>query len=257
MDWPTPATLPALDSGEVHVWRIDVALGEADAQGLDTVLNREERERAARFRREGDRLRWTAARGAVRMLLGCYIGLPPDSLAFATGPHGKPRLAGPTMTHGGFRFNVSRSRDLALCAVARYREVGVDVEAIQPDFATDDIARRFFAPAERVALAALTAEARVAAFFACWTRKEAVLKARGSGLALGLGHFEVSVALDGPATVLAIHDDPAEAARWHLRGLDPGPGYAGALAVEGAAPVVSCWSWPGGLPLPPAAPADR
>jgi 4'-phosphopantetheinyl transferase len=121
------------------------------------------------------------------------------------------------------------------------------VEAIRPDFATDEVARRFFAPAEVAALEALPPGERVEAFFACWTRKEAYIKARGTGIALGLDRFEVSLAPNGPAALLVTRDEPAAAERWRLVALAPGEGYAGALVTDGPARV-DRWQWSSARP---------
>ena len=216
------------------MWRIPLTARDAERAALAALLTADERERAARFYLGRDRDRWTVARGALRAILARYANAAPQALAFGSGPHGKPSLAEPA---NDLRFNLAHSDALAICAVARGIEVGVDVEAIRPDAATEDVARRFFAPAEVVALAALPPALRTEAFFACWTRKEAYLKARGMGLTLGLDRFEVSLAPGVPAALVATHDDPVAAARWFLVSLDPGPGYAGALAMEGRAEV--------------------
>jgi len=239
---PAPSRRPGLDAASVHVWRIALAVPDAEQAERAAVLAPDERARAARFHFERDRRRWTAARGAVRAVLEGYAGVPAASLAFRVGPHGKPALDGPA-ARAGLEFNVSHSGDLALCAVTHARAVGVDVEAIRPDFATGEVARRFFAPAEVAALEALPSGERVEAFFACWTRKEAYLKGRGTGIALGLDRFEVSLAPGRPAALLATHDEPAAAARWRLVALAPGEGYAGALVTDGPARLV-CWQWP-------------
>jgi len=239
--WVAPAGRPALDADAVHVWRIALAVPDAEQADRVAVLSPDEAARAARFHFERDRRRWTAARGAVRAVLAGYTSLPAASLAFRVGPHGKPALDGPA-ARAGLAFNVSHSGDLALCAVTRTHAVGVDVEAIRRDFATDEVARRFFAPAEVAALGALPPGDRVEAFFACWTRKEAYIKARGTGISLGLDRFEVSLAPDRPAALLATHDEPAAAERWRLVALAPGEGYAGALVTDGPARL-HCWQW--------------
>jgi 4'-phosphopantetheinyl transferase len=240
--WVEPAGRPALDADAVHVWRIALAVPDAEQAERAAVLARDEVARAARFHFERDRRRWTAARGAVRAVLAGYAGVPAASLAFRVGPHGKPALDGPA-ARAGLDFNVSHSGDLALCAVTHERAVGVDVEAIRPDFATGEVARRFFAPAEVAALEALPPAERVEAFFACWTRKEAYIKARGTGIALGLDRFEVSLAPGRPVALLATQDGPVAAARWRLGALAPGEGYAGALVTDGPARL-ACWQWP-------------
>jgi 4'-phosphopantetheinyl transferase len=241
-DWLAPSAWPPpLAAGDVHAWRIGLAASAAELSQLESLLTAAERARAARFHFERDARRWTAARAALRALLAGYTGAAPSAIELETGPHGKPRLRGAARD---LRFNLSHSGELALCAIALGREVGIDVEEVRADRAGDDIARRFFAPAEVAALAALPAAARVEAFFACWTRKEAYVKARGAGLALGLDRFEVSLAPGSAAALLATHDEPAELERWQLSALDPGPGYAAALVVEGRA-AVRCWQWPG------------
>lgn len=241
-EWlPASAPPPVLDPSSVHVWRICLEVPDAEQAERAAVLSPDEMARAARFHFERDRRRWVAARGAVRAILAGYLGRSAPSLTFRIGPHGKPALDGPPAADG-LEFNLSHSGSLALCAVARGRAVGVDVEAIRPDFATGNIARRFFSRAEVAALEALPPAARVEAFFACWTRKEAYIKARGTGVALGLDRFEVSLAPDRPAALLATLDDPAAAARWRLVALRPGEGYAGAAVTDGPARL-SCWQW--------------
>ena len=241
-DWIAPSVWPPpLRAGDVHVWRIGLTASAEELSRLASLLTADEHARAARFHFERDARPWTVARAALRALLAGYTGAAPSAIELETGPHGKPRLRGAARD---VRFNLSHSGELALCAIALGQEVGIDVEAVRADRAGDDIARRFFAPAEVSALAALPAAARVEAFFTCWTRKEAYVKARGAGLALGLDRFEVSLAPGAAAALLATHDEPAEAARWQLGALDPGPGYAAALVVEGRA-AVRCWQWPG------------
>ncbi len=227
-----------LPADEVHVWKADLEPSAAQVQCFVEILSPDERARAARFHFARDRDRWTVARGQLRALLARYLGGLPDQFRFSLGPHGKPALAAPAGTH--LRFNLSHSAGLALYAVARGREVGVDVEALRPDFATDEIAERFFSPTERRALRAVPPERRCEAFFACWTRKEAYIKARGLGLAIPLDAFDVSLAPDEPAALLATRDEPGESVRWSLEALAPGPGFAGAVVAEGHGWRVSC-----------------
>jgi len=238
--WHTPDAFPALAADAVHVWRIALATCAAELTRRAGVLTADELARAARFHFERDRRRWIATRGAVRSLLAGYTGVPPTCVRFRLGPHGKPSLEEPD--GAGLEFNVSHSGELALCAVSRGRAVGVDVEAIRPEFATLSMARRFFAPAEGAALAALPQHEQTEAFFACWSRKEAYIKARGTGIALGLDRFEVSLTPGRPPALLATHDEPDAAERWKLVALAPGDGYAGALVTDGPARL-ECWQW--------------
>lgn len=245
-----PRALPALGRAEVHVWRAALDLEPARVAVFAETLSPDERDRAARFHFDRDRVRFTVARGVLRAVLGGYLGLPAAALAFDYGAHGKPSLAAavaraPRGAPGAdLRFNVSHSAGVALCAVTRGREVGVDVEGLRADFATDEIAERFFSPAERAALRTLPPEARCAAFFACWTRKEAYIKARGLGLSLALDAFDVSLAPGEPAALLATRDEPGATDRWLLRALDPGPGLAGAVVAEDRDWTLHCWTWP-------------
>jgi 4'-phosphopantetheinyl transferase len=181
------------------------------------------------------------ARGALRAVLGGYLGVPPAEVTFVYGAHGKPALDG---RHAALGFNVSHSGELAVVAAGWNRAVGVDVEAWRalPDLAA--LAARVFAPAERAVLDALAAVDRPAAFFRCWTRKEAFIKATGQGLAQPLDDFVVSLGPGEPARFLDIGGDAAALARWTLRDLTPREGYAGALVVERAprAVLVRAWS---------------
>jgi 4'-phosphopantetheinyl transferase len=136
---------------------------------------------------------------------------------------------------------MSRSSGLALYALAVGREVGVDLERVTA--ADEQVAEAMFAPGEVAALRGLPPSIRSDAFFACWTRKEAFIKARGEGLSFPLNGFEVSLAPDRPAALLAVHDDPAAAGRWSIHSLPAPDGYAAALVVEGCGGRLSCWTW--------------
>jgi 4'-phosphopantetheinyl transferase len=232
-----------LESDEVHVWRAALNLDTPRLTRLERTLSEDEHARAERFHFPQDRQRFVAARGLLRTLLGRYLGGEPGQVLFCYGPQGKPALAGES---GGetLRFNVSHSGELVLYAVSRGRELGIDIERLRPDFATEQIARRFFSAGEVAALQTLPAGEQRQAFFACWTRKEAYLKARGDGLSLDLKQFEVSLAPGKPAALLSTKHDPQEVLRWSLRDLTPGPGYVAALAVEGHDWRLRCWQWP-------------
>jgi 4'-phosphopantetheinyl transferase len=140
-------------------------------------------------------------------------------------------------------FNLSHSHRLALLAVARDREVGVDIEYLRVDVATEPLAEHFFSPQEVAALRALPDGLQAEAFFAAWTRKEAYIKARGRGLTSPLDQFAVSLSPGEPAKLLWVQGDDQEASRWSLRRLDPGPGYAGALAAESDDWALAFWQW--------------
>ena len=238
---PPPATLSA-SSGEVHVWRVSLDLDESRARLLRRTLSEEELKRTETYRFDRDRKDFTVARGLLRVILGRYLDVEPAELQFCHNVYGKPRLA--TRCGGDtLRFNLSRSHALSLIAVARCREVGVDVERIRSDVAFSLISDQLFSPGEAAAIRTLMPSMRRAAFFACWTRKEAYIKATGKGLSIPLDRFGVSVAPGEPAALLTTDWDPSEASMWSLRDVDPGAGYAGALAVQGHDWSLKCWNW--------------
>jgi 4'-phosphopantetheinyl transferase len=218
--------------GEVHVWRIELDCAERSAAVLRATLSLEEEQRAARFRSLELCARWTVAHGALRCILATYARCEPSVLVYRAGPHGKPALASPVQD---IPFNLSHTGGLALVAIAGSGRVGIDAEAVRSTIEVEDLSRRFFAPAEAAEIMALPPNARLAAFFTCWTRKEAFVKALGGGLSVPLDRFRVSIRSDEPARVLWV--DREESDRWSL--LDVGePGVAAAVVVEGPAPVL-------------------
>jgi 4'-phosphopantetheinyl transferase len=223
---PGPA-VPTISREEVHLWRIDLTL--ADSIGF-AVLSDDELERAARFHFENDRSRFKVARAALRTILGRYANLIPDALVFCQNAYGKPFLTNPRAA--GLHFNLSHSKDVALLGVAREREVGIDVEFMRHNFATTEVARHFFSSDEVATLAGVESRLRTRAFFNCWTRKEAYIKARGEGLSLALDSFDVSLKPGQPAALLNTRLDSTDVSRWSMHELFPVAGYAAAVAVE-------------------------
>jgi 4'-phosphopantetheinyl transferase len=178
----------------------------------------------------------------LRDILGRYLEVPPCELIFRYSAYGKPALVA-DVEDGRVRFNVSHSHEMALFAVTCDREVGVDIEFLGREIRGEEIAERFFSPRERATLRALPQEVKHQAFFNCWTRKEAYIKAHGEGLSLPLDQFDVSLAPGEPAALLATRGDAREAWRWSLQALTPGMGYIAALAVEGQSWQLACWQW--------------
>jgi medium-chain acyl-[acyl-carrier-protein] hydrolase len=229
--WQPTSSPPRLGEGEVHVWRVPLDQPEEYPARLRPLLSADEEARAGRFRFPRDRARFIVGRGLLRVLLGRYLSSPPERLRFAYGACGKPILAeGPAA--GGLCFNVAHSDGLALIGVTRGREVGVDLERLRPDLAMERLATNCFSAQELQDLRAVPREMRTQAFFHCWTRKEAYLKATGTGLSAALDRFDVTLRPGEPAMLLANRDDPDAVRRWSLRDLQPGPGFVGALVVE-------------------------
>ena len=242
--WKPMPTRLELNDPEIHVWRASLEEPPADERAWLETLSEDERLRAQRFHFERDRKRFVVGRGILRALLGRYLGGEPASVQFRYGDRGKPYLAG-EMSESRLCFNVSHSQGLALYAFARGREIGIDLEFARSLPDAENIALRFFSPSEKAAFRALAPNEKEAAFFKCWTRKEAYVKAVGDGLAFPLHQFDVSVSPGEPAKLLTIKGCPEIAERWFLEDLTPAPDYAAAVAVEGSGWQLNCWQWPG------------
>ncbi len=238
--WLEAPPRPHLGPGTVHVWRAPLDLDAGRLAELRLLLSDDEARRAGRFHFERDRNHFVAARGQLRLVLSRYLDAEPARRRFQYGNHGKPSLAGPA-GRDRLCFNLSHSHGLALLAVTWGRELGIDVEHVRPDVNRDGLARRFFSPREVEVYERLPPEARRRAFYHCWTRKEAFVKAVGSGLTFGLEQFDVSLAPGEPAALLAVRPAAEEAARWAMFDVDVGPEYAGALAVEGRPSELHFW----------------
>src|SRR6185503_16840317 len=204
--FPPPSGRIELGS-EVHVWRAQLDLGDGPRAKLEQTLSADERARAGRFHFEKDRHHYIAGRGSLRAILGRYLDLEPDQVRFSYNAFGKPGLD-PGAHQSSLHFNLAHSHGLALFAFNRNRQVGIDVEWIRPDFATHEIALRFFSPPEVSALCSLPSSLQPTAFFNCWTRKEAFIKARGLGLSLPLDRFVVTLAPDAAPALLSAQGDP-------------------------------------------------
>ena len=240
--WFPPPIKLTLAEDEVHVWRAALDLPSAQVQYLREILTADELSRADRFHFEKGQRHFIVGRGILRTILGRYLSVAPGHLRFCYNHHGKPFLTS-EFDHHKLNFNLSHSNGLALYAIARGREIGIDLERIRTNFEYEKIAERFFSPREVATLHTIPAEIKAEAFFNCWTRKEAYIKAQGEGLSLPLHSFDVSYTPGEPARLLATRDDPQEASRWALQELMPGDGYVGALAVKGCDWRHKCWQW--------------
>jgi 4'-phosphopantetheinyl transferase len=245
-NWTVPLRHPDLAGDEVHVWRAHLDCPDEDLRALERLLTPDERARAMRYRFLKDRVHFTVARGILRTLLGRYLNRQPSTLQFHYNQYGKPLLEESDQEYTP-TFNVSHSHGMALFAFTRGRGVGVDIEYMLPDRAEMSIARRFFSPYEVETLQAVPAAQQMQAFYSCWTRKEAYVKTRGLGLSLDLNLFDVSLVPDEPAALLNIREPGQRLEDWSLWNLEPGAGYAAALAVKGASCRVVCQEWANSL----------
>src|SRR5438046_3961564 len=176
--WPLSPDWPELARDEIHAWCAGLDELASDLTAFAETLSVGERQRAERFQFDRDRKRFIVRHGLLRMILGRYLNLEPARLSFTCESRGKPALAG-ILDGRTLHFNLSHSDGLALFAVARRFALGVDVERIRPIPEIDQIAGKFFSTRESATLNALPAEQKLEAFFNCWTRKEAYLKATG------------------------------------------------------------------------------
>jgi 4'-phosphopantetheinyl transferase len=213
------AAIPASD--EVQCWCVALDAAPETTARLYATLSCEERNRSARFRSERDRQRFIVAHGALHDLLGRCLGTDPGQLRFLYNEYGKPEL-GPEFG-GRLKFNLSHSADRALIAIAADADIGVDLEYMRGETDYAAIAGCFFSAAESEHLNKVPSHLYAQAFFSCWTKHEAYVKARGEGLAIPLPDLHPT--------------------RWSLHTLQPAPGYIGALAIEGTGWRLSQWHW--------------
>ncbi len=236
----TPLALP---HNEVHLWRVDLEAIRSEESRWREVLSSDELQRASRFHFEGDRQRYVAARSLLRRILAVYFSLTDRGriTVLSIPTKKKPSLA-PPYAGSGIKFNLSHSGGVALYAFSRERDLGVDVEHIRHDFEVEPLARRFFSPHEQNQLIGLSPTEKVEAFFRCWTRKEAYIKATGDGLSLPLTQFDVSLEPGSSDALAATRPNSSEARQWLLTEVSAGPGYTGAICVRGRDWKLKSWS---------------
>jgi 4'-phosphopantetheinyl transferase len=237
--WRASPVRPAVPLDHIDVWQICLDVPESDADPHNFLAS-DEMWRAERFHFARDRQRFVRCRSAAREILGRYLEVPPQNIRFIYETNGKPQITD-DQNQRQLRFNISHSSGLAVMAVVSGRAIGVDVEKIKSNVEYLDLAKRFFSTNEYRKLSAMPTNRLARAFFACWTRKEAFIKACGEGLSFPLSEFSVSIDPDAPATLQDVRTDPGAAARWSLINLEPREGYIGALAVEGPAQPIERW----------------
>ncbi|AYG69903.1 MULTISPECIES: 4'-phosphopantetheinyl transferase superfamily protein [unclassified Rhizobium] len=211
---------------DVWSWRLDAP--PTDLGASTTLLSLDERARADRFIHDHHRLRFVAARSGMRLILGRYLGLPPQAIRFNYGDHGKPSVSA-----GGaasIRFNLSHSADLAVLAVSDRYELGVDIEEIR--FLKEDVAKRFFSRREYGTLRSLPAECYLDGFYRCWTRKEAFIKAHGAGLSLPLDSFDVTFDWSSEPRLERLEGEPDAPENWIVLELATPINFAGAIVAS-------------------------
>jgi len=242
ISWPKGPSRVRLEQNEIHVWCAELDVDKELQQELFLQLSDDERQRADKFYFDRDRRRFIACRGRQRLILSRYLNVALGDIKFRYSSQGKPTLDIPE-SDAAIEFNTSNSSKLALFAICTEREVGVDIEHVRPLSDYEGLAHRFYAPLERKDLASLPEQQRLVAFFNCWTRKEAMLKATGTGLSFPLDQVVVSLLPGDPARLVSLQSDSATNENWCLHHLDPADGYVAALASQGESPQVRQWLW--------------
>jgi len=228
---PVAAIVPPVCSdGEVHVWFAAFGPKDPGPKAFAGLLDPQETARANRFMFPHHRERFIRAHGILRLVLAAYVGVPPAQISFTAGSYGKPMLA----NSDRFEFSLSHSGDGVAVAVSTGMRIGVDIELPRDMNDRDEFVRRNFSAGEIAAYEATGLPDRDRAFFQFWTRKEAFLKGLGLGLSRPLDSFTV-----GLGTPVAL-DAPGDG-DWSLHHLDPGDGFAGAVACDHPAPALHGW----------------
>lgn len=240
IQWQSGCGPTALSASEVHVWKISLEQSPELIRAYEGILSSDERRRAEDPSLEKERECFSLCRGFLRMLLGRYGGIAPEAIRFQKGKQGK-LILDPSFPDTDIEFTLSHSGRVALFALANGRRLGVDVEKIRATARLEEIARNLFSPAETEAIRGLPEDMRVNAFYACWTRKEAVTKALGGSIVELLDKVIVSTLPAGPAQLLQMPSGVADASAWRLHDLPVGEGYAAALCHEGHDAEVLLW----------------
>jgi 4'-phosphopantetheinyl transferase len=242
--WQSPLDKIRLSKGDVHVWIAEVdnpVLSEQDFLG---ILSDEEHKKAERFFFDQDKRRYIVCHGVLRTIIGKYhLGIEPGRLEFWYGPRGKPFLAD-KFSDGTLQFNQSYSKGLALYAFTKGREIGIDLEYIRFLPNARQIVAGSFSKLEQAAFNALPEREKKEAFFNCWTRKEAFIKAIGEGLYYPLDQFDVSLSPGEYPRLLRVAGMPGEASLWSLKSFTPAIEYKAALAIKCKDYNIIYWRFP-------------
>jgi 4'-phosphopantetheinyl transferase len=223
INMPASGEMEIVSNTDVDVWEIGLGI-DADAfRDCDSILTPADRQRAARYRFERDRRRFMTARAGLRSILARYTNRAPQELVFVTSAYGKPRLFGTQL-----EFNLSHSQNVALCAVAR-NPVGIDIEYVRPVNDLLQIVGACFSDEEAAVIRQLPEPEQLAAFYRCWTRKEAYLKALGHGLSIALSSFTVSIEQDNPRLLFSEH---GYADQWHMQNIPAPRGYVASVVIS-------------------------
>jgi 4'-phosphopantetheinyl transferase len=231
----SPDTPIALPKGGVDVWLVHLERSKPALAALETLLHDGEQRRAYQYFTERLQKQYIVRRGCLRRILGDYLGKRPESIQFQVNSHGKP------FVHEAISFNMSHSGEYALCGIWDGRPIGVDIEQNLPIADLSLVASCHFSPSEQSDLDSLTEQDRIHAFYRCWTRKEAILKADGRGLSIPLNSFDVTLLPQEEPVVRRCDASVHARQHWRLQDIPLGPAYTGALAVDAPVHGVRYW----------------
>lgn len=234
-DPDVPARPSGFHAGEIHIWTLPTQAAEPVVVELERVLSKDELGRASRFRFPHLASAYVITHGVLRLLLAGYLDRDPAGISFEHGAQGKPAVSKNPLID----FNLTHSEGMAALAVTTGCPLGLDLEHLRPIPDMEEIASRYFCPEEAAELLSLAPGERDRAFFRCWTRKEAYIKAVGDGLACPLDAFQVTIQADLPARLVHIAGDTVAAGRWTLHDLSLAPDYIAALAYPDRQRAVS------------------
>lgn len=239
-DWLPGPGAPQFTGAELHLWRAVLDQPAHIMAEMRPLLSLDEQHKAQRFRRARDQQRYIAGRALLRLILSRYLDLSPNRIEFVYGPHGKPMLADSGATYS-LHFNLAHAEHLALYAIARHQELGVDLEYMNPQLDIARLARRVLSPRELALAQTLPTAQQSEYFYRCWTRKEAFVKASGAGLSGPLDRLDIPPALHTPITF----SDPTQPASgpWTILEYTPASRFVAALVVSGTACDLACWKW--------------
>lgn len=215
---------------EIHLWTMRLAATGASIRTLYDMCSQDEKRRAEAYRFSNHRNLFIIGRGLLRVTLSRYLRERPEHILFRYGPKGKPALAGRRVPP--LHFNLAHCEERVLFAITQNNEVGVDLERVRELPDVESIAENFFSSQECKDLRSVDPSLRAEAFFNCWTRKEAYLKALGDGLSAPLDRCQVTLKPGELAAFLKFDEGIQDVSRWSLRHLTPAAGYVGALAIR-------------------------
>src|SRR5487761_673990 len=248
-NWIASGASPQLGLEMIHIWRASLDLDEKAVGSLEALLSEDERTRANRFHFANDRRRFTVARGILRSIVGAYLRLSSANLEFSYGSNGKPWIKSDGRDES-LSFNLSHSGETVLYAFRRNHQIGVDVEHLDRRVEYLEIAQEFFAPEEIQSITTLSDDQQCRRFFEIWTRKEAYLKALGTGLSMPLNEFEV-VSVERNSYDDAGSADSGRRIGWSFCQFEPQPGYIAAIATDTGYGQISWWDWRDGIAIAP------